>query len=193
MDPIRCGWLNDHPLYIQYHDEEWGLPVEDDHKWFEFITLDAFQAGLSWFTILKKRENFRQAFAYFDPQKVATFGETEFNALMQNAGIVRNRLKIQATIQNASAFLALQAKYSSFNEYIWQFTDGKTIVNQWENIRQVPARTEISDAMSKSLQKEGFRFVGSTICYAFMQAAGMVNDHTTDCFRHKVCAHHAKK
>lgn len=172
---------------IAYHDTEWGVPVTDDRKHFEFLVLDAFQAGLSWRTILHKRENFRKAFANFDYKKVAKFGDKEFARLMEDAGIVRNRLKILATIQNAKMLLEVQKEFGSFNEYIWRFTKGKQIVNKFGSIKDIPAKTAVSDAMSKDLQKRGFKFVGSTICYAYMQAAGMTNDHETGCYRHKEC------
>lgn len=184
----RCAWPSDDPLMIAYHDTEWGVPVTDDRKHFEFLVLDAFQAGLSWRTILYKRENFRKAFANFDYKKVAKFGDKEFARLMDDAGIVRNRLKILATIQNAKMLLEVQKEFGSFNEYIWQFSKGKQIVNKFGSIKDIPAKTAVSDAMSKDLQKRGFKFVGSTICYAYMQAAGMTNDHETSCFRHKECA-----
>jgi len=184
----RCAWPSDDPLMIAFHDTEWGVPVTNDRKHFEFLVLDAFQAGLSWRTILYKRENFRKAFANFDYKKVAKFGDKEFARLMEDAGIVRNRLKILATIQNARMLLEVQKEFGSFNEYIWQFTKGKQIVNKFGSIKDIPAKTAVSDAMSKDLQKRGFKFVGSTICYAYMQAAGMTNDHETSCFRHKECA-----
>ena len=181
----RCPWSGSNEKMIQYHDEEWGVPVRDDRKLFEFLVLDAFQAGLSWSTILNRREGFRKAFADFDPKKVARFTDKHYEKLLQDEGIIRNKLKISATIGNAKAFLLIQKEFGSFSEYIWQFTKGKTLVNKWKEQSQVPARTPESDAMSKDLQKRGFKFVGSTICYAFMQAAGMVNDHLTSCFRHK--------
>ncbi|MBX7240507.1 MAG: DNA-3-methyladenine glycosylase I [Bacteroidia bacterium] len=193
MELKRCKWINNDPLYIRYHDEEWGVPVQNDRLWFEFITLDAFQAGLSWYTIIKKRENFRKAFDNFEPEKVALFDDNRIEALMEDTGIIRNRLKIRATVSNAKAFLRIQSEFGSFDEYIWQFTDHKTIVNEWQNRSEVPAKTELSDRMSKDLTKRGFKFVGTTICYAFMQAAGIVNDHTVDCYRHSECKHLAKK
>lgn len=193
MELKRCKWINNDPLYIRYHDEEWGVPVQNDRLWFEFITLDAFQAGLSWYTIIKKRENFRKAFDNFEPEKVALFDDNRIEALMEDTGIIRNRLKIRATVSNAKAFLRIQSEFGSFNEYIWQFTDHKTIVNECQNRSEVPAKTELSDRMSKDLTKRGFKFVGTTICYAFMQAAGIVNDHTVDCYRHSECKHLAKK
>ena len=187
MEKKRCKWINDDPLYIRYHDEEWGVPVHDDRLWFEFITLDAFQAGLSWYTIIKKRENFRKAFDNFEVNTIAAYSEEKLQTLMTDAGIIRNRLKIYATVTNAKAFQKVQAEFGSFDAYIRQFTGNKTLQNQWNSIQEVPAKTEISDKMSADLKKRGFKFVGSTICYAFMQAAGLVNDHTTDCYRHEAC------
>jgi len=180
----RCGWLTNDPLYLAYHDSEWGVPEHDDRKLFELLILEGAQAGLSWLTILKKRKNYRQAFAHFDAGKIATFGEKQVAALLANEGIVRNRLKIAATIQNAHAFLAVQKEYGSFAAYLWQFVSDRPKANTWQTLKEVPAKTAESDAMSKALAKSGFKFVGSTICYAFMQAAGMVNDHTVDCFRY---------
>ncbi len=191
--PKRCGWPADDELMIAYHDTEWGVPVHDDRKHFEYLILDAFQAGLSWRTILHKRENFRKAFANFDYKKVAKFGDKEFERLMNDAGIVRNRLKILAAIQNARALLEVQKEFGSFDAYIWQFTKGKQLVNKFKSMSELPAKTAVSDAMSKDMLKRGFKFVGSTICYAYMQAAGMVNDHAVSCFRHKECAALAKK
>ncbi len=181
----RCAWVKDDPLEIAYHDREWGVPVTDDRKLFEFLILEGAQAGLSWSTVLKKRENYRQAFANFNPERVAQFNEWKQEELKQNSGIIRNKLKIASAITNARLFLDIQAEYGSFATYIWQFVGGKTIQNHWENLEKVPATSSESDAMSKDLKKRGFKFVGSTICYAFMQATGMVNDHTTDCFRYK--------
>lgn len=188
----RCAWPSDDELMIRYHDEEWGVPVTDDRKHFEFLVLDCFQAGLSWRTILHKRENFRKAFAKFDYRKVAKFGDSDFERLMSDAGIVRNRLKILGTIQNAKMFLEVQREFGSFNDYIWQFTGGKQLNNKIETIKQIQAKSPESDAMSKDLVKRGFKFVGSTICYAYMQAAGMVNDHEAGCARHKDCVKLAK-
>lgn len=179
----RCAWPQDHDLMIKYHDEEWGVPLHDDHKLFEFIILDAFQAGLSWKTILNKRENFRKAFDAFDCTKIALYGEDKVQSLMQDTGIIRNQLKIRATIGNAQAFMKIQAEFGSFDAYLWAFVGGKPIVNTFASLSQLPARTELSDKVSKDLQKRGFKFVGSTIVYAFMQAAGLVNDHTIDCYR----------
>lgn len=181
----RCSWPGNSVLMIKYHDEEWGVPVHSDQKWFEFIVLDAFQAGLSWSTIINKRENFRKAFDNFDYKKVAAYNDEKINSLLQDIGIIRNKLKIQSAVTNAAALLEVQKEFGSFDKYIWQFTKGKTIHNEWREMKEVPASTAESDAMSKDLKKRGFKFVGSTICYAFMQAAGMVNDHTTSCFRHK--------
>lgn len=180
-----CTWPGDDPLMIQYHDEEWGVPLHNDQKIFEFMVLDAFQAGLSWKTVLHKRKNFEKAFAGFNPEKVARFSEKKTEALMQDAGIIRNRLKIQATVTNAQRFQEIQQEFGSFDRYIWQFVGGKPMVNKWTESRQLPAKSPESDAMSKDLQRRGFKFVGSTICYAFMQAAGMVNDHLKGCPRHK--------
>ena len=179
----RCSWPSTE-LDIAYHDQEWGVPVHDDHVLFEFLTLEGAQAGLSWSTILKKRENYRRAFAGFDPKKVARFSAAKKQLLMKDEGIVRNRLKIDSTVSNAQAFLAVQKEFGSFDRYVWQFVGGKPIQNARKG-KDIPARTAESDAMSKDLQKRGFRFVGSTICYAFMQATGMVNDHLTSCYRHR--------
>ena len=180
----RCEWSETDPLLIDYHDNEWGVPLHDDRKLFEFIVLDSMQAGLSWLTILRKRDNFKKAFDNFDPRAVALFNEGKVEELLSNKGIIRNQLKIRSTIGNAKSFLAIQHEYGSFDTYIWQFVDGKTKKNAWKNMGEHPAKTKESDAMSQDLKKRGFKFVGSTICYAFMQAAGMVNDHTVDCFRY---------
>jgi DNA-3-methyladenine glycosylase I len=180
----RCGWAGTDPLYIAYHDEEWGIPVHDDRRLFEMLILEGAQAGLSWITILKKRENYRKAFDGFRPATIAAYDAKKVRALLADAGIVRNRLKIASTIGNARAFLAVQEEFGSFDRYIWSFVGGKPIRNHRRTLGDIPARTAESDAMSKDLKKRGFRFVGSTICYAFMQAVGMVNDHTVDCFRH---------
>ncbi len=180
----RCGWANSDPLYIQYHDKEWGVPEHDDQRLFEFILLEGAQAGLSWLTILKKRENYRLAFNGFDPRKIAKYDSRRVSRLLSNAGIVRNRLKILSAIENAKAFLEVQKEFGSFDRYIWQFVGGRPLQNRWRNLKDVPARTPQSDAMSKDLIRRGFRFVGSTICYAHMQATGMVNDHLVGCFRH---------
>ncbi len=181
----RCGWVTNDPLYLAYHDTEWGVPERDERKLFELLILEGAQAGLSWLTILKKRENYRHAFVGFDACRLATFGEKQIAALLVNEGIVRNRLKILATIQNARAFLEIQQECGNFASYLWQFVGGVPRTNTWKTLQEVPARTVESDAMSKALTQRGFKFVGSTICYAFMQAAGMVNDHTVDCFRHE--------
>jgi DNA-3-methyladenine glycosylase I len=181
----RCQWVPlDNPLYITYHDEEWGVPVHDDRLLFEFLLLEGAQAGLSWITILKKRENYRAAFDNFDPQKVARYGQEKIDALLQDSGIIRNRLKITAAVQNARAFLEIQAEFGSFDAFIWNFVQGKPLINRWKNLQEIPAKTPLSDTISKELKKRGFKFVGSTIIYAHMQATGMVNDHTTDCFRY---------
>lgn len=185
MEPRkRCPWAEFNALETAYHDTEWGVPVHDDRKFFEFLLLEGAQAGLSWDTILRKRDNYRRAFAGFDPATVARFGKRDVARLMQDAGIVRNRLKIESTISNAQAFLAVQKEFGSFDAYIWRFVGGKPKQNKWKSSRQVPASTPESDAMSKDLKHRGFRFVGSTICYAFMQATGLVNDHLTVCHRH---------
>jgi len=186
MKRQRCPWAKINELEAAYHDTEWGVPLHDDQRFFEFLILEGAQAGLSWDTILRKRENYRRAFAGFDPKKVARFGKRDVARLMKDAGIVRNRLKIESAISNAQAFLAVQKEFGSFDRYIWQFAGGKPIKNKRRGISQVPASTAESDAMSKGLKQRGFRFVGSTICYAFMQATGMVNDHLVTCFRHRV-------
>jgi DNA-3-methyladenine glycosylase I len=180
----RCGWVTQDPLYLAYHDTEWGVPEYDDQKLFELLILEGAQAGLSWLTILKKRDHYRDAFARFDVRVIARFDDRIVARLLANPGIVRNRLKIAATIQNAQALLTLQRELGSFAEFLWQFVGGKPRQNAWRTLRDVPARTTESDAMSKALARHGFKFVGSTICYAFMQAAGMVNDHLVDCFRY---------
>jgi DNA-3-methyladenine glycosylase I len=181
---IRCGWAKN-DLAISYHDSEWGVPLHDDRGLFEFLILEGAQAGLSWDTILKKRENYRKAFAGFDPNKVARFDRSKLQALMKDAGIVRNRLKIAGAVQNAKAFLALQKEFGSFDSYVWQFVGAKPRRNSWRLGKPVPASTAESDMMSKDLKKRGFTFVGTTICYAFMQATGMVNDHAVECFRYR--------
>ena len=182
---VRCGWARNE-LAIRYHDKEWGVPVHEDRKLFEFLVLEGAQAGLSWDTILQKRENYRAALDGFDPEVIAQYNARKLQRLLGNAGIVRNRLKIASTVQNARAFLEVQDRVGSFDRYIWQFVDGQARQNRWKSLSQVPASTPQSDAMSKDLRKSGFNFVGSTICYAFMQAVGMVNDHLTDCFRYRV-------
>ena len=180
---IRCGWARNE-VSIRYHDEEWGVPQHDDRILFEFLILEGAQAGLSWDTILKKRENYRSAFDGFDAKKIARYDRRKLQVLLRDEGIVRNRLKVAAAVKNAKAFLAVQKEFGSFDRYIWQFVGGKSIVNMWKSGKRVPSRTPESDAMSKDLKKRGFTFVGSTICYAFIQATGMVNDHAVDCFRH---------
>jgi len=181
---IRCAWAGNDPLMVRYHDEEWGVPVHDERLLFEFLVLEGMQAGLSWQTILRKRENFRQAFDNFDPVLIAQYDEQKVAALLANPGIIRNRLKIAGAIQNAKSFLAVQQAFGSFDAYIWRFVDGKPIQNARKTLKDIPARTPESDAMSADLRKRGFKFVGSTICYAHMQATGMVNDHVIGCFRH---------
>jgi DNA-3-methyladenine glycosylase I len=181
----RCEWPGEDPLYRAYHDEEWGVPLHDDRRTFESLILDGFQAGLSWLTILRKRENFRAAFDGFDVEKIARYRAAKQARLMADAGIVRNRAKIEAATTNARAFLAIREEFGDFDSYIWGFTGGGTITNRWRRMADMPAETEESQAMSKDLKARGFRFVGPTICYAFMQAAGMVNDHLVDCFRHE--------
>lgn len=180
----RCSWCIGDPLYIKYHDEEWGFPIHDDRILFEFLILEGAQAGLSWITILKKRENYRQALDNFDAEKIAFYKKEKIEMLINNSGIIRNKLKINAAIQNAKAFLKVKEEFESFDKYIWQFTEGRTILNSWKDLKQIPTTTNESDAMSKDLKNRGFKFVGSTICYSFMQAVGMVNDHITDCFRY---------
>ena len=189
----RCQWAEFDPLSQEYHDKEWGVPVHNDRKLFEFIVLEGMQADLSWLTILKKRGNFRKAFANFDPKRIARFDKRKVKELLNNPGIIRNRLKIGAAIENAKAFLAIQKEFGSFDKYMWQFVNGKPKINTWKTMRDLPARTPESDAMSEDLKKRGFRFVGSTICYAHMQAVGMVNDHITDCFRYKEVMKRRKK
>ncbi|MCH7989197.1 MAG: DNA-3-methyladenine glycosylase I [Planctomycetes bacterium] len=180
----RCEWAAGEKM-ARYHDEEWGVPLHDDRVLFEYIVLDGAQAGLSWSTILNKRENYREAFDGFDPEKIARYGKRKVDQLLKNSGIVRNRMKITSAIQNAKAFLKVCDEEDGFDKYIWQFVNGKTIVNRWKTMQEIPVKTPESDAMSKALKQRGFNFVGTTICYAFMQAAGMVNDHTVDCFRYK--------
>ena len=181
---VRCAWVSSDPLYIAYHDTEWGVPVFDDRKLFEFLLLEGAQAGLNWLTVLKKRENYRKAFSNFDPARVAGFTEKKIQSLLNDPGIIRNRLKVRSAVTNAAAFLEIQKEFGSFAEYSWRFTGGKPIKNCFKSIREIPARTPESDAFSKDLKKRGFKFVGSTIIYAHMQAIGMVNDHTVDCFRY---------
>jgi DNA-3-methyladenine glycosylase I len=183
-DRKRCGWVGKDPLYEKYHDREWGVPLRDDAQLFEMIILEGAQAGLSWITVLKKRENYRRAFDQFDAGKIARYDGRKKRVLLSDAGIIRNRLKIDATIGNARAFLHIVDEFGSFSDYLWDFVDGRPIVNSWRRLSQVPVSTEKSDALSKALKKRGFKFVGTTICYSFMQAVGMVNDHTRDCFRY---------
>jgi DNA-3-methyladenine glycosylase I len=183
----RCPWPTDE-LYLRYHDTEWGVPVHDDRLLFEYLILEGAQAGLSWHTVLKKRENYRLAFDQFDAEKIARYGDPQITALLNNAGIIRNRLKIHATIQNARAVLKVREEFGSFDAYFWRFVDGRSMINRRTSMQDVPARTEISDRMSKDLLQRGFKFVGSTICYAHMQAVGMVNDHLVSCFRHRELA-----
>lgn len=184
----RCAWCGDDPLYVAYHDTEWGVPVRDDPTLFEFLVLEGAQAGLSWITILRKRENYRRLFDHFDAQKLAKYTDKKLDRILQDPGIVRNRLKVYGARQNARAFLAVQQERGSFSNYIWDFVDGSPIQSRRKSIREVPATTAVSDKLSKDMKRRGFTFVGSTILYAHMQATGMVNDHTLDCFRHKACA-----
>ncbi len=181
----RCPWSSSNPLYIRYHDREWGVPLHNDRKLFEFLILEGMQAGLSWLTILKKRQNFRKAFSDFDPKKVARFDSLKIRRLMKDKSIIRNKLKIKAAIQNAKAFIRIQKEFGSFNKYVWQFVGGEPQMNRRKSLKEIPAKTKESDGMSEDLKKRGFSFVGSTICYAHMQATGMVNDHLTSCFRYK--------
>ena len=185
MNKNRCSWCGETPLYVDYHDKEWGVPVYDDDRLFEFLVLETFQAGLSWITVLRKRENFKLAFDNFDYQKIAKYDDKKFERLIQDAGIIRNKLKIKATISNAIAFMDIQKEFGSFSKYIWDFVNGKPIVNQWKTLNEIPSKTELSDVISKDLKKRGFKFVGSTVIYAHMQATGMVNDHIVDCFRYQ--------
>lgn len=185
MSKLRCAWAGADPLYCAYHDKEWGVPLHDDRSLFEFLVLEGAQAGLSWITILRKRAAYRVAFDNFDAARIARYGEDKIESLLQDAGIVRNRLKLEAAVINAQKFLDVQNKFGSFDAFIWQFVGGKPKQNHWRGLAEVPASTIESDAMSKELKRRGFKFVGATICYAYMQATGMVNDHTTDCFRHK--------
>lgn len=180
---VRCAWAGEDPLYIAYHDEEWGLPVHDDRSLFEFLVLEGAQAGLSWLTVLRKRESYREAFDHFDVEKVAEYDEAKVAELLENPGIIRNRLKVRAAIANAQATLKVREEFGSLDAYLWSFVEGKPVVNNWTALGQIPAETETSKAMSKDLKRRGFRFVGPTICYAHMQATGMVNDHLVDCFR----------
>jgi len=181
----RCAWPSNNKLMIEYHDKEWGTPLHDDRKLFEFLVLDSFQAGLSWSTILNKRKNFEKAFDKFDPKKISKYTEKDFKRLMADSGIVRNRLKIRSTIKNAKVFLEIQKEFGSFDKYVWDFVNNKPIQNSFKKLSDLPSKTPVSDVLSKDLKNRGMNFVGSTICYAFMQAAGLVNDHTVDCFRYK--------
>ncbi len=183
----RCAWASGDPLYEKYHDTEWGKPLKDDDMLFEFLILEGFQAGLSWITILKKRENFRKAFSNFNARKIAKYGQKDFDRLMQDAGIIRNRQKITAAISNAQVFLDVQNEFGSFSDYFWNFTNGKPIVNKWKEMGQIPAKTKLAETISKDMKSRGFKFVGPTIIYAHMQATGMVNDHLVSCFRHAEC------
>lgn len=188
MNKPRCAWVNDDPLYINYHDYEWGVPIHDDRLLFEFLILEGMQAGLSWLTILKRRHHYQRLFDNFDAKKIIKYKEKKLEQLLTNSDIIRNKLKIQSVVTNAHAFLEVKKEWGSFSNYIWDFVDGKPIKNHWDTIKSVPTTSNISDILSKDLKKRGFKFVGSTICYAFMQAVGMVNDHTVDCFRHKKIA-----
>lgn len=197
MDPVaareragpraRCTWAGTDPLYVAYHDREWGVPLHDDRRLFEFVILEGAQAGLSWDTILRKRENYRDAFDGFDVKKIAKYNDRKIERLLQDEGIIRNRLKVTSAVKNAQAFLRVQKEFGSFDKYIWEFVGGKPIVNKWKQTAQIPATSDVSDAISKDLKKRGFNFVGSTIIYAHMQATGMVNDHLVSCFRYKEC------
>lgn len=180
----RCAWVSDNPLYINYHDCEWGVPIYDDRLLFEFLILEGMQAGLSWLTVLKKRDNYRACFDNFDAEIIVNYDQDKFKALMANSGIIRNNLKIKAVVTNAKAFLQVKHEHGSFSTFIWRFVNDSPIKNQWENLAQVPTTSEVSDRLSKKLKEYGFKFIGSTICYAFMQAVGMVNDHATNCFRY---------
>lgn len=185
IQKTRCAWVTDNPLYIAYHDKEWGRPIHDDRLLFEFLNLEGMQAGLSWLTILKKRDNYRAAFDHFNAERIVKYDQSKIDTLLSNSGIIRNKLKINAIITNAKAFLKVKEEYKSFSTYIWQFVKDKQIINHWKNGKHIPTQSAISEALSKDLKKRGFKFVGSMICYAFMQAVGMVNDHTVDCFCHK--------
>ncbi len=184
MEKQRCAWPGKDPLYLTYHDEEWGVPVYDETKLFEFLLLETFQAGLSWITILRKRENFRKAFDDFDYKKIANYSEEKIASLLQDAGIIRNKLKVRSAVTNAQAFIEIQKEFGSFKKYIWAFVDGKPIQNTFKSMSEMPANTPLSDTISKDLKKRGFKFVGSTVVYAHMQATGMVNDHLESCFRY---------
>lgn len=187
VDLPRCDWCGNDALYQQYHDEEWGVPQHDDQSLFEFLCLEGAQAGLSWITILRKRDNYREAFDFFDAEKMVSYDQAKIESLLQNAGIVRNRLKINAFVSNAQAYLEMRESGQTLDQYLWDFVDGSSLQNQWQSLQQVPAHTALSDRLAKDLKKKGFRFVGSTICYAFMQAAGLVNDHLLSCHRYEDC------
>ena len=189
---VRCGWCGDDALYVKYHDEEWGVPLTDDRALFEFLVLEGAQAGLAWITVLRKREGYRAAFDGFDPAKVARYSDAKLARLLKDSRIIRNRLKVFSARRNARAFLAVQEEWGSFSNYIWHFVDRKPIQNRWRTLAEVPARTDLSDRISKDLSKRGFNFVGSTIIYAHMQATGMVNDHLVECFRHQECQRFAR-
>lgn len=182
VNKIRCAWVSDDPLYIDYHDNEWGKPVHEDRQLFEMLNLEGAQAGLSWITVLKKRERYREVFDRFEAEKIIKYDQDKIEALLKDPGIIRNKLKVNAVVNNSRCFLDVIEEFGTFDQYIWQFVDHEPIVNSWKNVNEVPSKTPESDAMSKDLKKRGFKFVGSTICYAYMQACGMVNDHTTDCF-----------
>lgn len=184
---LRCDWAQDDPLNMRYHDEEWGVPNYDDRLLFEFLILEGAQAGLSWLTILKKRDQYRACFDHFDPLRIVRYDKKKIHALLANPGIIRNKLKINSVVENAKAYLEVEEEWGSFAKYIWQFVEGKPIQNHWKHRKQVPTTTPLSDRMSKELKKKGFKFVGGTICYAYMQAVGMVNDHTINCFRYRDC------
>lgn len=183
-EKVRCSWCGTDPLYVKYHDEEWGVPVRDDKTLFEFLLLETFQAGLSWITILRKRENFRKAFDDFDYKKIANYKQPKIDSLLQNEGIIRNKLKVQSAVTNAQNFIEIQQEFGSFSSYIWGFVNGESIKNAYNSHSEIPANTELSDEISKDLKKRGFKFVGTTVVYAHLQATGMVNDHVTGCFRH---------
>lgn len=183
MEKRRCAWVGKDEIYQTYHDEEWGVPVRDDNTQFEFLILETFQAGLSWITVLRKRENFRRAFDNFDYKKIARYNEKKIQSLLLDQGIIRNQLKVRATVTNAQAFMKIQEEFGSFSKYLWSFVEDKPIVGNWKTIKEVPATTELSDKISRDLKKKGFKFVGSTVIYAHLQATGLVNDHTIDCFR----------
>jgi len=188
----RCAWCSSDPQYVAYHDEEWGVPLHNDRRLFEMLILEGTQAGLSWLTILRKRDNYREAFDNFDARRIASYGKEDIDRLMQNTGIVRNRLKIEASVKNARGFLQLLEEYPSFTSYLWRYVDDVPVQNRWHSIGEIPSQTRVSEQMSRDLKNHGFNFVGPTICYAFMQAVGMVNDHTVDCFRHGEIAKLAK-